>query len=56
MAVIPAVSQTDTAAELTSIKTLLHSIASDMSGLKSGMDVVQTAVEKLGARLTEAET
>lgn len=27
-----------------------------MSGLKSGMDAVQVAVDKLGARVTEAET
>lgn len=41
--------QMDTAAELTSIETLLQGILSSMSGLKSGMDAVQTAVEKLGA-------
>ncbi|KAG7999513.1 LINE-1 retrotransposable element ORF1 protein [Nibea albiflora] len=48
--------QADTAAELTSIKTLLQGIASNMSDLKSGMDAVKAAVENLGARVTEAET
>ncbi|XP_049892841.1 F-actin-monooxygenase MICAL3-like [Epinephelus moara] len=48
--------QIDTAAELASIKTLLQTIASDMSGLKAGMDAVQTTVETLGHRVTEAET
>ena len=48
--------QVDTAAELSSIKTLLQSIASDMSGLKAGMDAVQSTVETLGHRVTEAET
>ncbi len=56
MAATPDPSQTDTAAKITSIKTLLQGIAPDMSGLKSGMDAVETSVEKMGARLTEAET
>ncbi len=38
-------SQTDNTAELASIKMLLQGIASDMSGLKAGMDAVQTTVE-----------
>lgn len=42
-------------AELASIKTLLQGIASDMTGLKSGMDAVQATVEKLGTQMTEAE-
>lgn len=48
-------SQVDAMAELASIKTQLQGITSDMTGLKSGKDAVQTAVEKLGARMTEAE-
>ncbi|CAK6977184.1 F-actin-monooxygenase MICAL3-like [Scomber scombrus] len=48
--------QVDTAAELSSIKTFFQTIASDMSGLKTGMDAVQTTVETLGHRVTEAET
>ena len=47
--------QMDSAAELTSIKTLLQGISSSMRGLKSGMDAVQTAVEKLESQVTEAE-
>ena len=38
-------SQVVTIAELASTKRLLHGIASNMTGLKSGMDAVQTAVE-----------
>lgn len=50
MAVAPTSgTQIDTTAELASIKTLLQGIALDMSGLKSGMDSVQNAVETLGA-------
>ena len=56
MAATPGPSQMDTAAEITTIKTLLQGIASDMGGLKSGMDAVQTAVDKLGARVMEVET
>lgn len=40
--------QMETSGELANIKTLLQDIASDMSGLKAGMDAVQTTVEKLG--------
>lgn len=47
--------QVDAITELASIKTLLQGIASDMTGLKSGMDAVQAAVEKLGTQMTEAE-
>uniref|UniRef100_A0A3P8RLF1 Reverse transcriptase domain-containing protein n=1 Tax=Amphiprion percula TaxID=161767 RepID=A0A3P8RLF1_AMPPE len=47
--------QIDMALELTTIKTLLQGVASDMTGLKSGMDAVQAMVEKLGSRLAEAE-
>ncbi|KAI3374380.1 hypothetical protein L3Q82_006205 [Scortum barcoo] len=56
MVATPGPSQKDTGAEITAIKALLQGITSDMSGLKSGMDAVQTAVDKLGARVTEAET
>lgn len=56
MVAAPDPQQRDTAAELASIKTLQQNIASDMTGLKTGMDAVQTAVEKLGNRMSEAET
>jgi len=57
MAAAPkSVTQKDATAELASIKMLLQGIASDMSGLKSGMDAVQSAIENLGARMTEAES
>ena len=56
MAATPDPPQTDTAVELMCIKALLQNIASSMSELKSGMDAVQTTVEKLGARMAEAET
>uniref|UniRef100_A0A3P8RWR8 Reverse transcriptase domain-containing protein n=1 Tax=Amphiprion percula TaxID=161767 RepID=A0A3P8RWR8_AMPPE len=46
--------QIDMASELTTIKTLLQGVASDMTGLKSGMDAVQATVEKLGSRMAEA--
>lgn len=57
MAAAPDTPQTDTAAELMSIKTLLQNIASSMGELKPGMDAVRCGtVEKLGARMAEAET
>lgn len=57
MAAAPDPPQTDTAAELMSIKTLLQNIASSMGELKPGMDAVRCGtVEKLGARMAEAET
>lgn len=38
------------------IKELLQNIASSITGLKSGMDAIQTVVEKLGTRMAETET
>ena len=46
----------DTESELASIKNLLHGTAADVSRMKTGLEKLQATVEKLGARVTEAET
>lgn len=46
----------NTASELAGIKNLLHGIAADVSSMKTGLEKLQTTVEQLGARVTEAET
>lgn len=46
----------DTMSELTSIKNLLHRIAADVSSMKTGLEMLQTTVEQLVVRVTEAET
>lgn len=44
-----------TQSELASIKCLLQGVAADVSSMKTGLDLLQTTVEKLGTRLAEAE-
>ena len=44
------------ASELASIKNLQHGIAADVSSMQTGLEKLQTIVEQLGVRVTEAET
>ena len=46
----------NTVSKLASIKNLLHRITADESSMKTGLEKLQTTVEQLGARVTEAET
>lgn len=46
----------DTKTELASIKNLLKGIAADVNSMKTGMEKLQTTVESLGSRMSEAET
>ncbi|KAJ4930553.1 hypothetical protein JOQ06_024862 [Pogonophryne albipinna] len=45
----------DTTSELASINSLLKGIAADVSSVKMGLEVLQSTVEKLGGRMSEAE-
>ncbi|KAI4803188.1 hypothetical protein KUCAC02_006744 [Chaenocephalus aceratus] len=45
----------DTQSELASINSFLRGIAADVSSVKMGLEVLQTTVEKLGGRMSEAE-
>lgn len=49
-------SQFDVATELTSIKTMLQGIATDITGVKASLDCLQATVQRLGGGVTEAET
>lgn len=55
-AVTPNTEPDNMMSELASIKNLLHRIAADVSSMKTGLEMLQTTVEQLGARMTEAET
>ncbi|KAK1893780.1 PTS system mannitol-specific EIICB component [Dissostichus eleginoides] len=45
----------DTKSELASINSLLRGIAADVSSVKMGLEVLQSMVEKLGGRMSDAE-
>ncbi|KAK1897041.1 LINE-1 retrotransposable element ORF1 protein [Dissostichus eleginoides] len=45
----------DTKSELASINSLLRGIAADVSNVKMGLEVLQSTVERLGGRMSEAE-
>ncbi|KAI4809938.1 hypothetical protein KUCAC02_018793 [Chaenocephalus aceratus] len=45
----------DTQSELASINCLLRGIGADVSSVKMGLEVLQSTVEKLGGRMSEAE-
>lgn len=49
-------SQFDVATELTSIKTMLQGIATDITAVKASLDCLQATVQQLGGGVTEAET
>lgn len=48
--------QAEVATELVSIKTMLQGIASDIGEVKGSLGCLQTTVQQLGGRITEAET